>query len=151
MTGDIPGAADALAQALEIYRATGNRLGEANALTDLGSVRHPDRGLPGAVDALDPGAGDLPRDRQPPRRGRRPDRPGARATLTGDLRRGRRRPPRALEIYRATGHRHGEANALTNLGQVRRLTGDLAGAATPRPGPGDLPRRSATATARPAP
>ena len=35
---------------------------------------------------------------------------------------------RALEIYRALGNRHGEANALTDLGRVRRLTGDYAGA-----------------------
>jgi hypothetical protein len=35
---------------------------------------------------------------------------------------------RALEIYRALGHRHGQAVALAGLGHVRSMTGDLPGA-----------------------
>ena len=37
LTGDLDRGRDALARALEIYRAIGDRLGEANALTDLGA------------------------------------------------------------------------------------------------------------------
>ena len=39
LTGDYPGAARALEEALGIYRDLGDRLGEANALTELGIVR----------------------------------------------------------------------------------------------------------------
>jgi DNA-binding SARP family transcriptional activator len=48
--------------------------------------------------------------------------------LTGDLAGAVDAFARALEIYRATGDRHGEADALTELGRARALTGDLAGA-----------------------
>ncbi len=41
----------------------------------------------------------------------------------------------ALDFFRATGHHHGEGYALTNLGVVRRLSGDLAGAADAQPKP----------------
>jgi hypothetical protein len=39
LTGDYPGAADALSEALGISRDLGDRLGQASALTDLGVVR----------------------------------------------------------------------------------------------------------------
>ena len=39
LTGDYPAAAQALEQALGIYRDLGDRLGQANALSDLGDVR----------------------------------------------------------------------------------------------------------------
>ena len=39
LTGDYPAAAQALEQALGIYRDLGDRLGQANALNDLGDVR----------------------------------------------------------------------------------------------------------------
>ena len=39
LTGDYPGAAQALEEALGIYRDLGDRLGQANALSDLGVVR----------------------------------------------------------------------------------------------------------------
>ena len=35
---------------------------------------------------------------------------------------------RALELYRATGHRHGEADTLAELGRAQGYTGDLTGA-----------------------
>ena len=39
LTGDYPGAAEALAEALGISRDLGDRLGQANALLNLGIVR----------------------------------------------------------------------------------------------------------------
>jgi tetratricopeptide (TPR) repeat protein len=48
--------------------------------------------------------------------------------LAGDLSGAGEALARALEIFRAAGHRLGEANALLNLGDVRRLAGDLSGA-----------------------
>jgi tetratricopeptide (TPR) repeat protein len=53
---------------------------------------------------------------------------GSAQRLTGDLAGAGDVLSRALEIYRAIGHRHGEANALAELGIVRHVTGDLAGA-----------------------
>ena len=46
LAGDYPGAAQALEQALGIYRDLGNRLGQANALNYLGNVRRRDRAIP---------------------------------------------------------------------------------------------------------
>ncbi|NUR62515.1 MAG: tetratricopeptide repeat protein, partial [Catenulispora sp.] len=128
LTGDYPGAADALTQALETYRTLGDRGGEATALNDLGRVRFLTGDLPeaggahtraleiyrvlgdrrGEANALN----DLGRVRHMDG-----DFPGA-----GDAH------TRALEIYRALGDRRGEANAVNYLGRVRNLTGDLPGA-----------------------
>jgi tetratricopeptide (TPR) repeat protein/transcriptional regulator with XRE-family HTH domain len=83
LTGDYSGAAEALDEALGIYRQLGARLGEANALDDLAAVR------------LETG-----------------DHRGAALVLE-----------EALGIYRDLGNRLGEANALTDLGTVLRLTG----------------------------
>jgi tetratricopeptide (TPR) repeat protein len=87
-TGDLPGAAGNLEQALGIYRDLDSRLGEANALNSLAILRRT-TGDHGAV-----------RDFE-----------------------------RALGIYRDLGDRLGEANALTDLGAVRREMGDYPGAA----------------------
>ena len=48
--------------------------------------------------------------------------------LTGDFPGGGEAASRALEIFRSTGDRRGEAIALTNLGSTQNLTGDLPGA-----------------------
>ena len=128
LTGDYPGASDALTRALELYRALGHHLGEANALTDLGRVRYLIGDYPGAGEvhaqalefyrALGNHLGeanaltDLGRVRYVIG-----DYPGASDALT-----------RTLELYRALGHRHGEAYALTELGRVWQLTGDYPAA-----------------------
>ncbi len=52
LSGDLPGAGDALSRALEIHRATGYRDGEATALTELGIVQCLCGDLAGAGDAL---------------------------------------------------------------------------------------------------
>ena len=53
LTGDYPGAAQAQEQALGIYRDIGDRLGQANALTGLATVRRLTGDFPGAALALE--------------------------------------------------------------------------------------------------
>ena len=127
-TGDYPGATDALSRALEIYRQTGNSLGEANALTNLGRVRYHAGYFPAAVDVF---AQALEIYRQIG------DSLGEANALTnlGYVRHLAGAHPRAgdditraLEIFRQIGNRRGEANALNDLGYVRYLTGQYAGA-----------------------
>jgi tetratricopeptide (TPR) repeat protein len=89
LTGDHGGAAEALHEALDIYRDFGDRLGEANALDNLAVVR----------------------------------------LMTGDHREAAGALEEALGIYRGLGDQLGEANALTGLGTVLRLTGDHQAAA----------------------
>ncbi len=60
LTGDYPGAARDLEEALGIYRDLGDRLGQANALTYLGDVRRMTGDYPGAARDLERGAGHLP-------------------------------------------------------------------------------------------
>ena len=57
LTGDYPGAARALEEALGIYRDLGDRLGQANALNDLGIVRRLTGDYPGAAQALEEALG----------------------------------------------------------------------------------------------
>jgi len=87
-TGDYPGAARDLEEALGIYGDLGSRRGQANVLTNLGEMRL---------------AGDYP---------------GATWALA-----------EALGIYRDLGDQAGQAYALSWLGEVRRMTGDYPGAA----------------------
>ena len=51
LTGDYPAAAQVLEQALGIYRDLGDRLGQANALSDLGAVRRVTGDYPAAAQA----------------------------------------------------------------------------------------------------
>jgi DNA-binding SARP family transcriptional activator len=129
LIGDLPGAEVALDQALEIYRATGDRHGEANALSELGRLWGMAGKLAGAADALAQalaifdatgdrhGEADMLSDL------------GILRRLLGDPAGAEGALDQALEIYRATGDRHGEADALSELGRVRSQIGDLAGAA----------------------
>ncbi len=89
LMGDYPAAAQALEQALGIYRDLGDRLGQANALSHLGDIRR----------------------------------------ATGDYRAAARTLEQALGVYRDVGDRLGQANALLYLGVVRRMTGDYRAAA----------------------
>ncbi len=126
LTGDYPGAARDLQEALDIYRDLGHRPGRAGVLTNLGEVRqlagdfaaaardliealdiHRDLGdLPGQAGAL----GSLGRVRQ----------------LTGDYRGAAEDLQEALQIYRDLGDRRGQADTLIFLGTVRQVTGDHA-------------------------
>ncbi len=128
LAGDLTGARDVLSQALEIYRAASDRLGEANTLAELGRARGYAGEMSGADDALvqaleiyratgdRPGEADMLADL------------GIMRRVAGDPTGAVGAFSQALEIYRATGDRQGEADALTELGRAQALTGDLAGA-----------------------
>ena len=128
LTGDLPGADEALTEAVEVYRAIGHRDGEAAALTESGIVRRLTGDLRAASDAHAQ-ALDVFRAI-----GHRHGEATALTNLgimrlqTGDLPGAGDALTRALDVFRAIGHRHGEATALNELGIVRRLTGDLRGA-----------------------
>ena len=128
MTGDVPGAARDLEEALGIHRDLRDRLGQASALNSLGHVRRLTGDYPGAARDLEEALG-IHRDIG--------DRLGEAGALTylGDVRRmtgdhpgATRDLEEALGIHRDIGNRLGEAGALTYLGDVRRMTGDHPGA-----------------------
>jgi tetratricopeptide (TPR) repeat protein/transcriptional regulator with XRE-family HTH domain len=113
---------------LQAARHLGDRLGQADALTDLGSLRRLTGDYPAAVRDLLEALG-IYRDLG--------DRPGQAGALTGlgDVRRMTADVPgavrdleQALGIFRDLGDRPGQAGALTSLGDLRRLGGDYAGA-----------------------
>ena len=152
LTGDYPGAARDLEEALGIYRDLGDRLGQAGALTYLGVMRRLTGDYPGAARDLEEALG-IYRDLG--------DRLGQASALTylgsvrrvtGDCPGAARALEEALGIYRDLGDRLGQANALNILGDVRRLTGDCPGAARDAGGgAGHLPgpRRPARPGQRP--
>jgi tetratricopeptide (TPR) repeat protein/transcriptional regulator with XRE-family HTH domain len=129
LTGDYPGAAEVLEEALRIHRDIGDRLGQAKALTDLGAVRRVAGDYPGAARDLEEALGiygDLG-DRRGQARAR---------TILGDVRwmaadypGAARDLAEALDIYRDLGDRLGQGNAFSHLGEVRRMAGDYPGAA----------------------
>jgi len=129
LTGDYPGAAQALEEALGVYCDLGDRLGQANALNQLGIVRWATGDYPGATQALDEalgifrGLGD--------RRGQAIAlvHLGVVRLVTGDYPGAAQALAEALAISRDLGDRLGQANALTNLGIVRSQTGDYPDAA----------------------
>jgi GTP pyrophosphokinase len=128
-TGDYGQAADLHQQALTLYLSLGYRLGEADALKNLGRVRHTTKDYEeaarlyvqaltlygslgyrhGEADALD-ALGDL-------------------RWVTEDYGQAADLHQQALTLYRALGYRLGEACALRNLGRVREITKDFDQAA----------------------
>ncbi|HET9257675.1 MAG TPA: tetratricopeptide repeat protein, partial [Pseudonocardiaceae bacterium] len=115
--------------ALHTAHTTGNRLGEAAALTNLGNIQYLTGDFPAAADSLRQALA-LSRDLG--------DRLGEANTLTdlgivqyltGDYPTAANSLGQALALSRDLGNRHGEATALTYLGIVQRLTGDLPAAA----------------------
>jgi DNA-binding SARP family transcriptional activator/tetratricopeptide (TPR) repeat protein len=129
LTGDVPGAADALARALEICRRIGNSLGEANAVLYLGQVRHLTGDFPAAADAQQRALKIYRRIGNPLGEANALIDLGIVRHLTGDFPAAADAQERALKIYRQIGNSLGEANTLNNLGQVRHLTGDFPAAA----------------------
>ena len=115
------------ATALRSARHLGDRLGQANALTNLGDVRWLTDDYPGATRDLEE-ALSIYRDLG--------DRLGqanaltcvAEVQLAGEYRSATRALEEALGIYRDVGNRHGEAYALNSLGVAQRLAGDLPAA-----------------------
>ncbi len=129
LTGDYPAAAQALKQALGIYRQLDDLLGQANALHYLGIVRCLTGNYPAAAQAQEQ-ALYIYRDLG--------DRHGQANTLTelGAVRYVTDEYPaaaqaleRALATYREIDDRRGQVNALNYLGAVRWLTGDYLAAA----------------------
>jgi tetratricopeptide (TPR) repeat protein/transcriptional regulator with XRE-family HTH domain len=129
LTGDYPAAAQALEQALDIYRDLGDRLGQANALHGLGDLRRLTGDYPAAVQALEQALG-ISRDLG--------DRLGQATALlylgnvrpqTGDYPAAAQALEQALGISRDLGDRLGQAYALLSLGNVRQQTGDYPAAA----------------------
>jgi class 3 adenylate cyclase/tetratricopeptide (TPR) repeat protein len=128
LTGDYPGAARVLKEALSIYRDLGDRPGQAYALTILGGVQVATGDYPGAAGHAEE-ALSIYREL-----GDRPSQAYALTSLgivrrvTGDHSDAARVLEEALGISRNLGDRRGQAYALTNLGDVRRITGDYPGA-----------------------
>ena len=115
--------------AIQAARYLGDRLGQADALHDLGDVRGLTGDYPAAAQALEQ-ALDIYRDL-----GDRLGQAGALNDLgfvrwaTGEYPAADHVLEQALDIYRDLGDRGGQANALRDLGIVRRLTGDYPAAA----------------------
>ena len=121
-------AADALEQALHIYRDIGDKSGEANAFFYLGIVRHCMGDLSGATRLLKQA---LTISRSASSRLVEANALGWLADAqreTGDFPGAAQGLDQALEIYRRMGSRLGEANALYWLGGVRQATSDFPGA-----------------------
>ena len=129
LTGDYPGAARDLQEALGICRDLGDRPGQALALTNLGTTRRMAGDYPGAARDLQEALG-ICRDLG--------DWPGQAHALnclgivrlsTGESAGAARDLQQALSICRDLGDRPGQAGVLIWLGEARRLTGDYASAA----------------------
>jgi tetratricopeptide (TPR) repeat protein/transcriptional regulator with XRE-family HTH domain len=107
----------------------GDRLGQANALADLGDVRRMTGDYRGAAEALQEALG-ICRDI-----GSRQGQANALAglgvlrRLTGDYRGAAEALEEALGIYREAGQGLGQADALISRGSLWRMTGDYRGAA----------------------
>jgi tetratricopeptide (TPR) repeat protein len=126
LTGDFPAAAQALEQALGIYRDLGDRLGQARALCGLGDVRRLTGEYPAAAQALEQALGNC-RDL-----GFRQGQAnvllylGVVRRLTGEYPVAAQAQDEALGIYRDLGDRGGETEALNERGTLHRVSGDLA-------------------------
>jgi tetratricopeptide (TPR) repeat protein/DNA-binding XRE family transcriptional regulator len=117
------------ATAIQAARHLADRLGEANALTDLGAVLRLAVDYSAAAQALEHGLA-IYRDL-----GDRLGQAnalndlGVARRLTGDHLAAAQALEQALAIYRDIGDRRGQANALSDLGAVRLSTGDQSAAA----------------------
>ncbi len=129
LTGDYPAAAQALEQALGIYRDIGDRRGQANALNYLGIVRCLTGDYPAAAQAQEHALG-IYRDIGD-RRGQANtlNELGAIRYVTGDYPAAAQALEQALGIDRDIGDQRGQASALTYLGAVWGLTGEYPAAA----------------------
>jgi tetratricopeptide (TPR) repeat protein/transcriptional regulator with XRE-family HTH domain len=117
------------ATAIQAARQLGDRLGEANALSDLGAVQYLTGDYPAATLVLDQALGIYRAlgDRLGQANALR--HLGEVGYMTDDYPAAAQAQEEALGIYRDLGDRLGQANALRYLGEVRRLTGDYPAAA----------------------
>ena len=110
------------------YQA-GDRLGQANALNDLGDLGRRTEDYPGAVLDLEEALGIYCELGNRLGQAHALNNLGAVRRLTGDYPGAARDLAEALALYRDLGNRLGQANALRGQGDVRRQTGDYPGAA----------------------
>jgi tetratricopeptide (TPR) repeat protein len=129
LTDDYPAAAQALEQALDIYRDLGNRLGQANALSSLGIVQWLTGDFPGAAQMLEQALGIYHDLGDQLGQANALKELGNVRYLTDDYRGAAQMLEQALGIYHDLGDQLGQVNALLGLGAVRRPTGDFPGAA----------------------
>ena len=126
LTGDYPAAAQALEQALGIYRDLGDRLGQANALNFLGGVRQLTGDYPAAAQALELALG-IYRDLGD--RGGEAEALNERGTLhrvSGELAQAEGCHQQALDLARAIASSWDEAHALAGLGRCALAAGRTA-------------------------
>jgi DNA-binding SARP family transcriptional activator len=129
LTGDCPGALDALDQASRLYRELGDPLGLANALHHHGDIRGFIDDYPGWLDDLEQAL------RLYQQLGNQQGQANALARLsnirryTGDYPGAIPGLEQALRLYRQLGDRNGQAKMLISLGNAQRLTGDYPDAA----------------------
>jgi tetratricopeptide (TPR) repeat protein len=117
------------ATAARSARDLSNRLGQANALTNLGTVRYLTNDYPGAAGDLEQALA-LYRDLgNSLGQANALTNLGTVRYLTGDFPGGVGDLEQALVLYRDIGDQLGQARVLNNLGEARCLTGDFPGAA----------------------
>lgn len=125
LDGPFPDAVTRHTAAAQAASRLDDRLGQANALTDLGSVRWRMGDYPGAAHALEQALG-ICRDL-----GYRSGEAHALCCLgvarrsTGDYPGAAQALEQALEIYRDIGNRTGEATTLNEWGTLHRISGDV--------------------------
>jgi tetratricopeptide (TPR) repeat protein len=124
LTGDYPGAASALEEALGIFRDLGDQLGQANALAYLGTVRWLTADFRSAASALEEALGISRRLGDQLGQANTLNDLGTVRWLTGDYPGAASALEEALGISRRLGDELGQANALTRLGVVHWLTGN---------------------------
>ncbi|NUR30710.1 MAG: tetratricopeptide repeat protein [Catenulispora sp.] len=125
LTGDVPGATDAVTRAVQLYRELGERLGEAGALAELVRVHHLTGDAAGADETLTRAL----------RLYRSLDNRHGQATvlaergraryLTGDFTGAGNALAHALQLYQELGNRRGQAVTLSELGRVHSFVGKL--------------------------
>ena len=130
-TGDHPGAARDLAEALGICRDLGDRRGQASALTILGTVWRRTGDYPAAARDLAEALGICRALGDRPGQANALVNLGAVRRLTGDYPAAIRDFAEALGIFREMGDRSSQANVLVNLGAASRMTGDFPAAVQP--------------------
>jgi DNA-binding SARP family transcriptional activator/tetratricopeptide (TPR) repeat protein len=129
LSGDFPGAARDLEQALGLYQDLGERLGQASALTRLAYMRGLSGDFPGAARDLEQALG-LYQDL-----GERLGQANVLAKMgdvqrmTGDWVNAAGNLRRAIDLYQDLGHQSGHGNALIRLADTHAKTGDYPQAA----------------------
>jgi tetratricopeptide (TPR) repeat protein len=129
LTGDCPGALDALDQASRLYRELGDPLGQANALTHHGDIRGFLDDYPGWVDDLEQALRLYQQLGNLLGQANALNRLSNIRRYTGDYPAAIPGLEQALRLYRQLGDRNGQAKMLISLGNAQRLTGDYARAA----------------------